>query len=211
MNNVKKSLLGMLAAVMMSSTMASPDPATHAPWANYDQKVWSQHDWEVMQRALRVSRSDLPSLQSLADEGDVVAQTVLGLAYRDGMDRSVIVTARGAESTIRSNPDNAQALKYLEAAAKSGYPVAQLELARMYYQGHGVARDVEQAKTLSKLAAEHAFPRARAASRQIDFMAQPDAQTMGALVATIMGESEKMFRPNEVSPNGVGPTKGVER
>lgn len=197
---MKKCLLGMLATVALASSVTSyaQVQTSSASWANYDQKAWSQHDWEVMQRALRVTRSDLPSLQALAGEGDVVAQTVLGLAYRDGLDRSVIVTARGAETTIRSNPDNAQALKYLEAAAASGYPVAQLELARMYYQGHGVARDVEQAKAFARLAAEHAFPRARAASRQIAFMAQPDAQTMGALVATIMSEAGEMFRPNGV-------------
>lgn len=197
---MKKCLLGMLATVALASSVTSyaQVQTSSASWANYDQKAWSQHDWEVMQRALRVTRSDLPSLQALAGECDVVAQTVLGLAYRDGLDRSVIVTARGAETTIRSNPDNAQALKYLEAAAASGYPVAQLELARMYYQGHGVARDVEQAKAFARLAAEHAFPRARAASRQIAFMAQPDAQTMGALVATIMSEAGEMFRPNGV-------------
>ena len=81
-------------------------------------------------------------LLALADLGDT--RSMLGLAY------------------MRLNPnegrfDPAEAVKFLERAAKSGSPEAQFELAKLYERGTGVARDEKRALELYRLAAEQDF------------------------------------------------------
>ncbi len=56
------------------------------PWfRRLDAVEWSQLDWDVQQRVRALTPDEIPALQRQADGSSVVAQTVLGLAYRDGV------------------------------------------------------------------------------------------------------------------------------
>jgi TPR repeat protein len=81
---------------------------------------------------------DVQHLRLQADRGNVVAQTVLGICYLDGLD---------------VEPNHREALKLLNAAADKGAPRAQLNLARMFEHGLGVQVDWARAIELYEAAA----------------------------------------------------------
>lgn len=165
-------------------------------WADFDNHQWGWHDWEFHQRVERMTRSELDNLMTQADEGDVEAQALVGVAFREGIERHTI----GAV-TARTGTDNQMAHFWLERAAAAGYPIAQLELARMYYQAHGVPRDIERAIALARDAAKHPFPRARMTLRQIEFAAAPSAETLQALATTAFGSAYGMYQLDVTKPN----------
>jgi TPR repeat protein len=70
--------------------------------------------------------------------GNVIAQTTLGLAYRNG---SIL---------WRSNP---KAVRWFQAAADQGFAIAENELGEMYYLGRGVDKDVAASIPLFEKAA----------------------------------------------------------
>jgi hypothetical protein len=102
-------------------------------------------------------------LQESADEGEAEAQFILGLAYRDGWEGAVqpgSIAARWCELAIemgdsrpayvlnqlirekgRVEKDEAQALRYLAAAAGRGVDYACVLLGEMLLEGNGVAAD----------------------------------------------------------------------
>jgi uncharacterized protein len=67
---------------------------------------------------------NIPNLREQADSGNVVAQSLLGTCYLDGIDVEI---------------DYMEALRYLTAAANQGAARARFNLARMYEQGLGKA------------------------------------------------------------------------
>ena len=73
---------------------------------------------------------DIAELHKRAEQGNVVAQSLLGLCYLSGEDVRV---------------DCAQALHYLALAASEGASRAMLNLGRMYAQGLGVSQDAAKA------------------------------------------------------------------
>ena len=79
------------------------------------------------------------NFRSLAEQGQVIAQTVLGVMYRLG---------RGVPR------DYAEAFKWFGLAAKQGNPTAQNNLGVMYVDGEGVAQDKAQSAKWFRLAAE---------------------------------------------------------
>jgi len=119
---------------------------------------WSRLDWEIQQRVKHLTPDEIPGLKHKAGGGSVVAQTVLGLAYRDGLDR-----ARDARSgkTLRFNANNTVAWSWLKKAAAAGFPVAQAEIGEMYYGAHGVARDLGASRRWLEQAAAANYPRAK--------------------------------------------------
>lgn len=119
---------------------------------------WSQLDWEIKQRARRLTADELPALEHKASGGNLVAQTTLGLSYRDGIEKA----AEPASGKImRYNASNTKALKWLRKAAEAGFPVAQVELGEMHYSGHGVDRDLGESLRWIERAASVDYPRAR--------------------------------------------------
>jgi hypothetical protein len=81
-----------------------------------------------------------------AERGDLVAQTKLGLLYREG--------AGVAEDDVR-------AAEWLHKAAEQGEPEAQAALGTMYDVGEGVAKDLEKAAEWYLRAAENGHPGAQ--------------------------------------------------
>ena len=54
--------------------------------------------------------------------------------------------------------DYGEAIKWYRKAAEQGYATAQLNLAGMYFRGHGVSQDYGEAVKWVETAAEHADP-----------------------------------------------------
>lgn len=121
------------------------------------EKEWSELDWEINQRVKRLTPDELPLLEHQAKGGSVVAQTTLGLAWREGIERASTMSTR---EVARYGASNSKALQWLKLAAGVGFPVAQVELAEMYHMGHGVTRDKVRAKALFAQAAQSKYPRA---------------------------------------------------
>lgn len=133
--------------------------ALDASWyMQLNEREWSDFDWEIGQRVKRLSKDEIPLLEQRAESGNVVAQTTLGIAYREGMDR---IVESGTGRAFRTNPNNSLSLYWLRRAADAGFPMAQVELGEMYYAGHGVDRDWNEARGFLKQAARASYPRAR--------------------------------------------------
>lgn len=163
-----------------------------APWfRSLDSAQWSQLDWEIQQRVRRLTPDELPALRHQAAGGSVVAQTVLGLAYREGI---APVRMSGGALVARIHADNGAAWRWLLRAAEAGFPVAQAEIGEMYYAGHGVARDLDKSMRWLEAAAQAAYPRARLDLVQVRAEAAP-----GALRP---GEMAKVLLENVVGPLG---------
>jgi TPR repeat protein len=82
---------------------------------------------------------NIANLHEKAKSGSVVAQTVLGICYLDGIDVEV---------------DYSEALRLLSDAARQGAPRAVASLGRMYAQGLGVSHNIAAAIGLFEQAAQ---------------------------------------------------------
>jgi uncharacterized caspase-like protein len=118
---------------------------------------WNQLDWEIAQRVSRLTPDELPALQHQASGGSVLAQTVIGLAYRSGIEP----IQRRDGSTARYKANNRLAWEWLRKAADAGFPVAQAEIGEMYYQAHGVDRNLAESGRWLEQAARADYPRAK--------------------------------------------------
>src|SRR5262249_16606036 len=76
------------------------------------------------------SQMNVADLRKKAESGSVVAQTVLGVCYLDGIDVEV---------------DYQEAFRFLSAAASRGVPRALANLARIYAEGLGTPKNVTKA------------------------------------------------------------------
>jgi len=132
-------------------------PAT--PW--YMQLTageWTQFDWEVEQRVKNMTADELPKLIHRAESGNVVAQTTLGIVYREGIHKTVEAKS---QRIFRSGANNTKALKWLHKAADANFPMAQVELGEMYYEANGVERSPEISQQWLSKAARANYPRAQ--------------------------------------------------
>lgn len=130
----------------------------------------NQVDWEIQQRVRRLTPDELPALQHQAQGGSVVAQTVLGLAYREGIEG---VRVAGTGQVARYKANNGAAWKWLKKAATAGFPVAQTEIGEMYFQGHGTDVDLRESRYWLEEAARTGYPRARLDLFQIQATESP--------------------------------------
>lgn len=151
--------------VVRSSALRSRS-TSDAWFEDLPESEWNRIDWEIQQRVARFTADELPALEHKARGGSFVAQTTLGLVYREGTERA---TVKGnAPGTLRFNTSNVKALKWLRQAAESGFAVAQVELGEMYYTGHGVQRDLAASRKWISHAAQANYPRAKLDLMQLD-------------------------------------------
>jgi uncharacterized caspase-like protein len=170
----------------------------HAPWyRDMSAADWSQVDWEIQQRMRRLTPDEIPGLEHKANAGSVVAQTVLGLAYREGIDRAV--DQRGGR-ILRFKANNTLAWRWLKKAAGAGFPVAQAEIGEMYYAAHGAERDLEASRHWLRQAADANYPRARLDLLQLDAGRDPAGVDAGAALQSLF-ESLKTA-PGQSRPSG---------
>ncbi len=129
------------------------------PWyRGLNEQEWSQLDWDIQQRVKHLTEDEIPLLEHKAKGGNVIAQTTLGLAWSEGIQK-----ASGSQSnkSLRYGANNTNAIKWLTTAAEAGFPIAQTLLGEHYYQAKGVDRNLEQARKWTELGAEAKYPRAK--------------------------------------------------
>ena len=147
---------------------------------NEDQDIW---------RNLKGAdgRLDVEKIRQAAEQGDVRAQSILGLMYEKGSlvekDRNLAVKwyrkaaeqgDASAQNSLGRMYDKSEfpwewrdAVKWYRKAAEQGEPAAQHNLARMYYEGRGVPEDYQEAAEWYRKAAEQGEP---AAQSSLGFM-----------------------------------------
>jgi uncharacterized caspase-like protein len=148
------------------------DKESNSPWyMQLSESEWSQFDYEIQQRARHLSDDDIPLLFSRANKGNVVAQTTLGIAYREGLKK--IVDAHTGK-IYRTNNSNKKSIDMLTKAAKLGFPIAQTELGEMLYSGKNVDRNLAEAKKWLELASIANYPRAKLDLLQLKITLNPN-------------------------------------
>ncbi|WP_306391612.1 caspase family protein [Telluria beijingensis] len=159
-----------------SRSMATAAPVETQPawYREVGAAEWSRVDWEIQQRVKNLTPDEIPALKHKAGAGSVVAQTVLGLAYREGIER-----ANSGGKTIRLRANNTVAWSWLNKAAAAGFPVAQAEIGEMYYGAHGVERDLAASRHWLEQAAAADYPRARLDLLQLNLESNPDPSRLG--------------------------------
>jgi hypothetical protein len=85
-------------------------------------------------------------IRPLAEQGNAVAQSVLGIMFEDG---------HGVAQ------DYAEAAKWLRQAADQDFAIAQTELGRMYFNGRGVSKDYTECARWWQRAANHGYAEAQ--------------------------------------------------
>lgn len=171
------------AAASLANTRTRGDqPATDARSASWfwglSGQEWSMIDWEMQQRVKRLTADEIPLLEHKAKAGNVMAQTTLGITFREGIHKRVAPSGR----TTRHQSSNSKAISWLTKAANGGFPVAQVELGEMYYAGHGVDRDLSMARYWLNKAVQADYPRAKLNLLQLDLEAgSGDVRSSAAL------------------------------
>ncbi len=155
---------------------------------------FSELDWEVQQRVRRLTPDELPALQHQAAGGSVVAQTVLGLAYREGIEP---VRMAGSQQVARHKANNGAAWKWLQKAADAGFPLAQVEIGEMYYAGHGTERNLNKSRQWIESAAGANYPRAKLDLVQLQLLANPGNVDFGDAARAMM---ESLRIPAQAAP-----------
>jgi hypothetical protein len=121
---------------------------------------------DMASTAHQLTKDDLPRLIHKAQAGNVIAQTTLGIAYRDGASvESKVRLWNGAQAMSVTNPDasslkwrsNVKAVKWFRAAADQGFAIAKNELGEMYFLGRGVDKNVPKSVTLFEAAAQAGY------------------------------------------------------
>lgn len=102
---------------------------------------------ELASTAHHLTKDDFPRLIRKAKSGNVIAQTTLGIAYREG-----------SAHRWGSNP---KAVKWFRIASAQGFAIAQNELAEMYFLGRGVDKNVPQSIRLFQAAANAGYMSAK--------------------------------------------------
>ena len=85
---------------------------------------------------------------SLAEQGNVIAQTTLGVMYQEGHEVS---------------KDYKEAIKWHRRSAEQGFAPAQYNLGAIYFEGLGVPQDHKEAVKWFRLAAKQGIARAHEA------------------------------------------------
>jgi uncharacterized caspase-like protein len=155
--------------------------AADKPWyRQMSASEWSEIDWEIQQRVKRMTPDEIAQFEHKAKGGNVLAQTTLGLVYREGLEKAVDVSSG---RVLRFKANNPTPRRGLEQAAGAGFPVAQAELGEMYHSGHGVDRDLQASRRWLELAAAAEYPRAKLDLLQLGLESNPrDDTQMRALM-----------------------------
>ncbi|EMJ2133539.1 sel1 repeat family protein [Salmonella enterica] len=106
--------------------------------------AWLYHSNDSLENVS--ANSDIAHLTKLAEQGDMKAQTDLGLAY-------------GSGNSIPQ--DYTKAMYWYNQAAKQGYAPAQFNLGLFYENGWGGSRDLQLAKEFYRKAAHQGFTNAQ--------------------------------------------------
>ncbi len=133
-----------------TGSMVTPTKSNNRWPKQLTPQEWAQLDWEIDQRARRVTLEDLSELTGRAYDGEAKAQVMLGDAY--------LIGVRSGSGWIRSNQD---AKQWYRRAAAQGYPLAQVRIGEMFYESRGTDRNLAEAQRWLELAAAQGLVRAK--------------------------------------------------
>ncbi len=160
------------------------------PWyMSLEVSEWDRLDYDISQRAQHLTPDEIPLLEHRAKNNNVIAMTTLGLAYLEGMDKSTDSHGR----TLRSGANNSLALKWLRAAADHDFPMAQVLLGEMYFQGRGVDLDRQQARYWYEKAARVNYERAKSALIKIKLVSG-DGREGGAELLNMIQQTSDIYK-----------------
>ncbi len=159
---------------------------------------WSNFDWEVGQRVRGLTEDEIPLLEQRAKAGNVVAQTTLGIAYREGIRR---ITESGSNRTFRSGSSNSKSLFWLRKAAEAGFPMAQVELGEMYYQGQGVDRDLNESAHWLEMASRARYPRAKLDLAQVKVIGSGSPKDIQQMAVELLKNWEQVADAPKAYPD----------
>jgi uncharacterized caspase-like protein len=165
--------------------------SSDARW--YDQlsaQDWNQLDFDLAQRVRKFTEDEIPVLKRQSNAGSVVAMTVLGMAYREGVQRA----KDHQDRIIRYQANNTEARRWLHKAADAGFPPAQAELGEMLMTNQGAENNPREARRLLKLAAGTGYPRARLSLADLEFRLDPSTQNMQRMFKALQEESARRMQ-----------------
>ncbi len=138
-------------ALAAAAPPASAPASSPSMWfQSADQVKLMNLTYDINHRASLLDADALPALEHQARHGSVVAQAVLGEAWREGF---------GVGQQKRRSARQAQV--WLRMAAQQHMPYAQTELGEMLYRGEGGDRRVAEARALFEAAAAQGYQPAR--------------------------------------------------
>lgn len=131
------------------------DPSTW--FALLEAGEWAGIESQLEKRMKNLTEDEIPLLEHRAENGNVIAMTTLGLAYRNGF-----FQGRGNNGRdIRGGASNSNSVFWLQRAADAGFPIAQLELGEMILQGIGIDSDESVGMNWLKQASQSSYPAAK--------------------------------------------------
>lgn len=120
------------------------DLASDLWYLNLSESEWIHVDEEIQKRIQHMTRDDVPMLEHKATGGNVMAQTTLGRYWLTNS--PLITTSVAVEADQQDMPMKARA--WLRKASNAGFPIAQTELARLYFSGTGGPSDLKESRRL---------------------------------------------------------------
>lgn len=131
------------------------------PIAKNTERDYNREGYEIEIKAKTITEDELPALIVKAEQGDVIAQTTLGWAYLLG---------KGQIDGRNIPRKNKEVVKWTQAAADKGYPVAQNNMGAMYMDGVAVKLDFHKAQHYFKLASDQGYLAAQVHLFQVNTM-----------------------------------------
>ncbi|MGZ8261699.1 MAG: caspase family protein [Methylotenera sp.] len=178
-----------------SRSVESKKLNTNNDWyLQLNESEWSQFDWEVTQRVKRMTEDEIPLLLHRAKAGNVVAQTTLGVVYREGLKK---IVDYDSGKTYRSGANNTKSLQWLTKAAKAGFPMAQTELGEMFYEGHGVDRNLDESIHWLELASSVNYPRPKLDLVQAKSVRDPSPESIQAVGKEVFQNVFKVMKQSQ--------------
>ena len=119
---------------------------------------WAGIDFQLEKRMKNLTEDEVPLLEHRAENGNVIAMTTLGFAYRNGFFQG---RGNNGRDIIRGGANNTKSVYWLQQAALAGFPIAQLELGEMILQGIGVDSDESVGMNWLERASHSNYPAAK--------------------------------------------------
>lgn len=145
---------------------------------------WSEMDWQIQQRMRHMTEDEIPEMTQLAQSGNVIAMTTLGMFYEQGVGK--IRNSKTGEIS-RTGGNNTLARHWLQMGANEDFPIAQTLLAEHF---HDTGRTKEALPLLQK-AIRANYPRAK-----LDYL-QLSASEKGVAPEKFMDAFKSMIRSTQ--------------
>lgn len=161
-------------------------------YLSLDTGEWVLLEEQLQNRAKHLTKDEVPMLQYRSKQGNAMAMTTLGLAYREGF-----VQGRDNKGrSIKNGASNKNSIIWLQKAAEAGFPIAQRELGEMIMQGLGAGADEEIGMQWLERAAYADYPLAKIHYAQrkagIDPTVEPTAESQYKMMKILLKQSNEM-------------------